>query len=246
MKSIWLTAALGAVLTLSACIGAPQSRMGMVIDEETGTMYGSAIEKNILTDATFYNNRRIKVRTRNTSGDIAFNLADFKTDLSTAYDTKGFEPTSQDDFGLLVDVNVMYSGQAQTNSAMHYSWLGAMLGATYGGDTPRGVIAATAAGAELGRIIGSFNTEDTYMVVARVTFGVVKPFKESRKRVTFSRSEKLKNIDDPNEDEKIYRSGFKKTFTTEVAVYAGGRNLSQSEIVEEVRKRAVRIVADFI
>lgn len=246
MKSIWLTAALGAVLTLSACIGAPQSRMGMVVDEETGIMYGSAIEKNILVDPTFYTNRQIKVRTRNTSGDTQFNLANFKTDLDTAYAGKGYEPTGEDDFGLLVDVNVMYSGQAQTNSARHYAWLGAMLGATYGGETPRGVIAATAAGAELGRVIGSFNTEDTYMVVARVTFGVIKPYKSSRKRVTFSRSTKIKDIDDPNEDEKIYRNKFKKTFTTEVAVYAGGRNLSQSEIVEEVRKRAVRIVADFI
>ena len=246
MKSIGKYGLLCTILMLSSCIGATQSRMGMVVDDQTGIMYGSAIEKNIVVDPTFYTNRQIKVRTRNTSGDTAFNLSNFKNDLDTAYAAKGYAPTTQNDFGLMVDVNVMYSGQAQSNSAMRYAWLGGMLGSTYGGQTPRGFLAATAAGAELGHIIGSYNTQDTYMVIARVTFGVMKPYKSSHKRVTFSRSTKIRDIDDPNEDEKIYRNTFKETFTTEVAVYAGGRNLSQSEIVEEVRKRAVRIVADFI
>ena len=125
MKYTGLAAAFCAALTLSACIGPTQSRMGMVVDEQTGIMYGSTIEKNILTDASFYSNRRIKVRTRNTSGDLAFGLSDFSNQLKTAYSAKGFEPTTADDFGVLVDVNVMYSVQAQTNTAMRYSWQGA-------------------------------------------------------------------------------------------------------------------------
>lgn len=232
---------------VGGCALAPsKSRMGMVINEDTGVMYGSAIEHNMVTDASFYANRKIKVRTRNTSGDDVFALKAFTGDLNAAYADKGYEPTQHDDFGLLMDVNVMYSGQIQTNRASSLALVGALLGSTYGGDTERGVISGTVSGAALGHIAGHFDTQDTYMVVAKVTFAVVKPITKSQKRITFSRSQKLANIDDPSEDEKLVRRGFKETYTTQIAVYAGGRNLAQSEIAEEVRKRAARIVADFI
>ena len=70
--------------------------------------------------------------------------------------------------------------------------------------------------------------------------------KKSKKKITFSRSAKLKNIDDPDDEEKVVLSGFKKAYTTGVAVFAGGRNISQAEIAGEVRQRIIRIVSDFI
>jgi len=233
--------------TFTACSQLPNhSRMGMVVDEKTGLLYGSAIERNLVTDASFYNNRSIKVRTRNTSGDVTFNLKDFTKDLIAAYEAKGYEPTDKDGFGLLMDINVMYSGQIQSTQSSQFSVLGALVGSTYGGGTQKGNIVATVTGATLGNILGSYVTDDTYMVVAEVTFGVVKTYKISQKRVTFSRSKKLVNIDDPTRKEKVFARGFKKTFTTQFTVYAGGRNVKQREIAEEVRKRAVRIAADFI
>jgi len=241
-----LAAAL-AVFTLSACDLVPNSpRLGMVVDEDTGLLFGSAIEDNLVTDATFYTDKSLKVRTRNTSGDQAFDLNGFTNDLKAAYGNKGYDPIVDGPFGLMMDVNVMYSGQVQTSQATQFSVVGGLLGVTYGGDTRRGRITGLTSGATLGNVIGSFATEDTYMVVAQVTFGVVKRRKISKKRVTFSRSAKLANIDDPTEIEKVYKRGFKKTFTTQFTVYAGGRNLSQSEIAEQVKQRAVRIAADFI
>lgn len=235
-------------LMISACSVMPnQPRLGMVVDQKTGLMFGSAIENNLVTDSTFYSNRTLKVRTRNTSGDDSFGLNGFKGDLRAAYSDKGYEPISDGEpFGLLMDINVMYSGQIQTNQATQFSLVGALLGSTYSGNTDRGKIIAVTSGAALGHIVGQFATEDTYMIVANVTFGVVKPRKISKKRVTFSRSKKLANIDDPTVDEKVYVRGFKRTFTTQFTVFAGGRNISQSDIVEQVRKRAVRIAADFI
>lgn len=244
--STTLTVLVFTTFALTSCITPAKPRMGMVRDENSGLMYGSAIENNLVTDATFYKNRKIKVRTRNTSGDLAFNLDQFTGDLNSAYTAKGYEPTAQEDFGLIMDVNVMYSGQVQTNRARSYRVIGGLLGATYGGETQRGLLAGTVSGAAIGNIIGQFDTQDTYMVVAQITFAVLKPYKETKRRVTFSRGDKLKNIDDPNENEKVITRGIKKSFTTQIAVYAGGRNLAQSKIVEEVRKRAVRIVADYI
>lgn len=248
MKSLSTTCTVLVFTTfvLSSCITPAKPRMGMVRDESSGLMYGSAIENNLVTDASFYKNRKIKVRTRNTSGDQAFNLNSFTDDLSTAYTAKGYEPTNQDDFGLIMDVNVMYSGQVQTNRARSYRVIGGLLGATYGGETQRGLLTGTVSGAAIGNIIGQFDTQDTYMVIAQVTFAVLKPFKETNKRITFSRGDKLENIDDPNDEEKVITRSIKETFNTQIAVYAGGRNLAQSEIIDEVRKRAVRIVADYI
>lgn len=231
---------------LAGC--APPTRLGMVKDPQTGLMFGSQIERNFVTDATFYKNRKIKVRIRNTSGDTAFGLRQFTEKLRAAYAANGYEPTTDDDFGLLVDVNVRYSGQVQTNLAAEFAFLGGVAGgiAGYRSTTTAGTAIGASAGATLGSIIGSFVTDDTYIIIADVTFGVIKASKKSKKKITFSRSAKLKNIDDPDDEEKVVLSGFKKAYTTGVAVFAGGRNISQAEIAGEVRQRIIRIVSDFI
>lgn len=243
-------AALAVLVLLSGCYRplAPQPRMGMVTDPETNLMYGSTIEKNLVTDASFYNNRKIKVKTRNTSGDVAFGLREFTDSINAAYGEKGYTPSSEDGFGLLVDVNVLHSGHIQRRSIRQYSFLGALAGSMYGERTMGPIDPALGAvsGAAIGSIIGRFVTEDTYMIVAHVTFGVVKKAKKTKKRVTLSRSKKLKNIDDPDEEEEVYARGFKKVYTTHLAVYAGGLNVAQDEIAAEVKNRVARIVGEFL
>ncbi len=234
-------------VVLSACVNQP-NRMGMVRDTKTGLMFGSTIEKTLVTDASFYTNNKIKVRSRNTSGDTAFGLRQFTDKLRAAYRSTGYQPTSANDFGLIMDVNVMYSGQIQQNLSNEFAFLGATAGGIYGyrSQANAGAALGSVAGATVGSILGSFITEDTYIIVTRVTFGVVKKQKESKKRITFSRSAKLKNTDDPDEEDKVYKRGFKKTYSTKVAVYAGGSNVSQAEIARQVRERIIRIVSEFI
>jgi len=246
-----LFSALAMAILLVGCagnIGQPTTRLGMVKDPGSGLMFGSVVEKSLVTDASFYKNRKIKVRIRNTSGDVAFGLRQFTDQIRAAYVENGYQTTDGDDFGLLVDVNVRYSGQVQTNLANEFSFLGATAGGIAGASTHGAVggAAGIAAGATLGAIVGSFVTDDTYIIVADVTFGVIKETSDSRKTITFSRSEKLKNIDDPNEDEKVTKRGFKQAHRTGVAVFAGGRNVPQSRIAGEVRHRIVRIVSEFI
>ena len=140
MRDLRFGLAVAATLLLSGCgnLINPPARMGMVKNPETGLQIGSVVEKNLVTDASFYKNRKIKVRTRNTSGDPAFDLAGFTSRLRSAYAGAGYEPTAGDDFGLLVDVNVMYSGQVQNNLAGEFGFLGAaaggLAGAVRGGD----------------------------------------------------------------------------------------------------------------
>jgi hypothetical protein len=91
---------------LVAC--APQQRMGMVVDPQTQLQYGSVVERNILIDSSQFKNKKLKLRIRNISGDTAFDLHGFRTRLENSYTSKGYEVANSDDFGLLVDINVVY------------------------------------------------------------------------------------------------------------------------------------------
>lgn len=101
-------------LLISAC--APSQRMGMVLDPETGLQFGSKVEKNIVIDPGQFENSGIKVRIRNTSGDQNFDLYSFKNSIENSYAKKGFSITNKD-YGILLDINVVYSGQASQNMA---------------------------------------------------------------------------------------------------------------------------------
>jgi hypothetical protein len=235
-------------LLLASC-GNTANRMGMVVSPETGLMFGSVIERNLVTDPSFFRNTGIKVRMRNTSGDRAFDLDGFRETLQRGYEDKGYTRPDGEDFGLLMDINVIYSGQIRRNMAAEYGVLGAVAGtsaALFQSESSFTVLGAQLAGSAFGTVAGTFVTEDTYIVVAEVTFAVLKEYRSAKKRVTFSRSEKLKNIDDPDEDTEVLLRGFKKTFETSVAVFAGGTNTHQHEIAEQVRRRMADIIADYI
>jgi len=247
----WLAAGALAVF-LGGCASQVPTRLGMVKDPATGLQFGSVVDNTIITDASFHKNRKIKVRVRNTSGDTAFDLRDLAGRLGAALAANGYEPTADDDFGLLVDLNVVYSGQVQSSLATEYALLGAagggVTGAAAGGGRV-GTAAGVLAGATFGHIVGSYATEDTYIIVAEVTFAIVKePLTRPSKTIVFSRSPTPGEDEDERRRKEEERSirGLGKTFTSNVSVFAGGTNTPQSRIAEEVRQRLIRIVGDII
>lgn len=228
-----------------------QNQLGMVEDPKTGLAFGSVVERNLLVDSSFYDVTSIKVRVRNTSGDPAFDLAGFKGQIEQQMRAKGYEPTDGNDFRLLLDVNVLYSGQLTETLSTEVGFLGAtaggIAGATRSNHQVAGAIGGTVAGATIGGILGSYLTQDTYTIVLDVTFGEVDPITRSKKKITFSRSVTLQDVDDKEEEKLRNRTRrITRSASSGVAVYAGGRNTPQSAIVHEVRKRIVRIVSDFI
>lgn len=234
---------ISSTLVVGAC--ASQQRMGMVVDPKTGLQYGSIIEKNIVVDASQFENRKVKVRIRNTSGDPAFDLHTFIGQLKSSYGSKGYEITEDNDYGLLMDVNVTYSGQTSQNMASQFAFLGGATGGLIGANRDSNQIiaaaAGTLAGATLGSIVGSYVTEDTYIVVANVSLGIVDP-KQGKKKTTivFSASKKK------TEEENTGFRPFRQRVSTGIAVFAGGRNTPQSKITDEVRRRFTRIISDVI
>ena len=232
-------------LILGAC--APQQRMGMVVDPQTQLQYGSVVERNILIDSSQFNNKKLKLRIRNISGDPAFDLHGFRARLVSSYTSKGYDVTESDDFGLLVDVNVVYSGQMRTDLSQEFGFLGAASGGTAGaiagtgGSTTTGLAIGVVSGAALGAIIGSYVTEDTYIVVARYNVAVADQYRgEKKTTIVFSSS---------GTQQKTERSNvkpFEQRLSSGIAVYAGGRNTPQARISDQVRQRFARILTDMI
>jgi hypothetical protein len=234
--------AIALVVALAAC--APRQRDGMVVDPETGLQYGSTVERNLVVDSSQFENPRLKLRIRNISGDPAFDLAGFRDTLENAYRAKGYEPVADDGFGVLLDVNVLYSGQTSENLTAEYGFLGAASGGIggYYADVDGATAAGTIAGATLGAIIGSYITDDTYIVVAEVTLAVP----DGRSGRT---ERKIQFGVDGQTDSDTRQSGrrrFDEQIRSGIAVYAGGRNTAQADIAEGVRRRFGRILADVI
>lgn len=240
MRKFWL---LLATATLAAGCAQP-SRYGMVEDPETGLMWGSAVERNLVIDAAQLENRTIKLNLRNVSGDSSYDLTLFRKRLLDALIAKGYTPTDGNDFGVKFDVNVLYSGHIQNNLAGEFTFLGAAAGgvAGYRGtNESRNSAAGMLAGATLGAIVGSYARDDTYITVAEVTVAVADQYRgTTKKTVTFSASPPLQEVRPSS------IKPFEAMLQTKVAVYAGGRNTAQRQVSGGVRERLARIVADAI
>jgi len=243
---------IGAALA-SCSKSAVHNALGMVPEEGSRLAFGSAVEKNIITDASLFKNRKIKVRTRNTSGDTAFNLGGFSSRLEDAFTAKGYQPVAQisDDFGLLLDVNVMYSGHISTDLSLQFGFLGGLYGVVRGAQSSSdyGIITGPVAGATIGAILGSFATDDTYIIVAQTSFAEIRGGKKTvGKTITFSRSydPKWDDEDSADKEERLTARTMRQVVNTGVAVYAGGKSVGQAEIAQHVRQRIVRIMGDII
>jgi hypothetical protein len=233
-------AAIVAIAVLAACDS--PARHGMVKDPQTGLQFGAVVENNLFVDAAQLKNRKIKVSTRNTSGDAAFDMGAFAERLRASYAGKGYQATEADDFGIRLDLNVVHSGQIQENHALEYAFLGAAAGGIAGhrSNARSGTAIGASSGLALGAILGSYDTDDTFIVVAEVAVGLI----DSRtgvveRSVTFSRSPRL-------EERETDLRPFREVARTRIAVFAGGRNVSQAEIADAVRQRLARIVGDII
>lgn len=241
-KRQWLALA----LFLGAVACAPQSRMGMVVDPETGLQMGSMIEQNIVMDASQLETRRLKLNIRNTSGDPAFDLRAVRSQIEQTLASKGYQITAGDDFSLLLDVNVRYSGQASSDRAAEFGLLGGAGGGLAAWERSRsftGTAAGAIGGATIGTILGSYARDETFLVVADVVVGVMDSGRgKTSKTIVFDASPQMRS-------EAEQRTGvrpFSQRMSTGIAVYAGGRNVTQQHIAQGVRQRFVRIISDVI
>ncbi len=239
MRKLWL------LLSAVSLIGCAQpTRYGMVEDPETGLMWGSVIERNIVMDASQLENRTVKLNLRNVSGDPSYDLSIFRKHFLDTLRAKGFSPTEGDDFGVKFDVNVLYSGYIRKDLSSEFAFLGGAAGGVagyQGSHESRNMAAGIIAGATLGAIAGSYTRDDTYITIAEVTVAIADQYRgTTKKTVTFSASPPLQEV------QRSSIKPFEAMLRTRVAVYAGGRNIAQRQIANGVRDRLTRILADAI
>ena len=215
----------------------------MIKDPSTGIQYGSIIERSFFIDSSQFENDQIKISARNVSGDYNYNIRSFISQLNSAFTEKGYTFGNPKEFGIKFDVTVEYSGHIQKNMATQYGFLGGAAGgiAGYRSKARAGEAIGILTGASLGAIAGSYVTDDTYITIVKVTVGIMNRVKNSKKSVTFSSSPELQD-----ETDVLGVNYFRDVKTTKIAVFAGGRNVNHSEVVQGVKDRLLSIVSDII
>lgn len=241
MRYLIILATVFCLLLSAGC--APSKQFGMIADPETGLQYGSIIEKSFFLDSSQFKNNSIKVSARNVSGNVNYNIRNFENFLENALIAKGYSKAEQNQFGIKFDVIIEYSGHVQKNMSNTYGFLGATAGGItgYRSGASAGTAIGMLGGATLGAIAGSYVTDDTYITVARVNIGIIKRVGSQKKQITFSSS--------PNLQEEKSTDGitsFDSVLSTQIAVFAGGRNVRQIEIIQGVKDRLLAIITDII
>jgi uncharacterized protein YcfJ len=229
-------------LALGACQANPSPQLGLVRDPQTGLSFGSVVERHVVFDANQVRDRRLGVFVRNTSGDTAFDMSRFATQIGQSYASRGFQPVDGADYGLRVDVNVVRSSQISESYMAEFGFLGAAAGGIAGrrSQTAQGTAIGVVAGATLGAILGSYVTNDTFIVISAFTLTVFDTRTGTTQRgITFEGSPRMVERDTDFRPARM-------TIHNQFAVFAGGRMTTQAQVADHVRQRAARIAADLI
>lgn len=228
-----------AFFAVSGC--ASSSRMGMIVDRDTGLQIGSIVEKNFVVTPDQFKNNAIRIRLRNTTGVSSFGLRPLKRQISEILSSSGYAVVDDDRYGILLDVNVIYAGQISRNLSGEFAFLGGAASGLAANSSSRKNLAAGLAGATLGAVVGSYVTEDTYIVVSDVTVAVMDSKRGKKtKKITFGASNKVKE-----NEQKDYQS-FSRRESTKIAVFVGGRDLDVRRIYNLVGKRFANIIGNII
>lgn len=241
---------LAVVVCLVSCVSRQQNSYHLVKDEASGYSYGAAKSGEFIVDPSMFRNSKLKLRIRNTTGDPALDIHNFRRQLEDAYSSAGYEITDGGDFGILLDVNVRYFGQATEMLPAEYTFLGAAMGGVAGSatgiqrgraaDAVTGGMAGTVVGAALSEILRNYVTQETFIIISSVTMATVMPeYSADERTISFVTGKKIK-------EKKTNFKGFRSRDTVSLAVYAGGRMAGKSDIIQEVRSRHLRILKDII
>ncbi len=249
-KSIIIVLLTIAALVLSSCVSTQKNKYNLVKDEKSGYAYGAVKSGEFIADPAMFRNNKLKLRIRNTTGDSSLDLYNFRQQLEQSYRDIGYEISSGNDFGILLDINVKYFGQVTDMLPSEYTFLGAAGGGVAGAftgiqggrpaDALTGMAAGSVIGAALTEIIRNYVTEETFIIISSVTMGTVMPeYVEDEQTISFITGKKVR-------EKKTNFKGFRSRETINLAVYAGGTMASKSDIINEVRNRHLRILKDII
>ena len=244
-KSIIILLTAAVILSLALMAGCrSKQRMGMIRDEQTGLLYGSMTSGSFVIDPSQFDSPTLKVTIRNTSGDPAVDLKALRSSLEASYRDRGYKIVRDSKYSVHLDINLRYSGQISKDVADEVGLIGLGGGAYAGarvGKSADAVVAGAASGAAIGTIMGQYMTQDTYIMLADTVLALVDKYAKKRSMVIEFGDTQIKR-----DDEDTGFTSYRVRERTQVAVYAGGDNTPQSEIVHGVTLRFKRILRDII
>ena len=211
---------------------------------------GSATSKNVSVTPEQFANKAVRLRLRNSSGDLDFAPMQLKATIENGLTAAGYKVVNEN-AGIILDVNLYFVGNVATGRQQSQNELGALLGAVTGYELTKdaggissgsGAILGAIAGATLQDVLGSNNEYNTYVVLCDVNIGVVR--QENKKRDNFviggNRFER-ESQDDPH----TYDS-FAIKDKVKVSVYAGDKKENRARVMQAIQERLGRVVANLI
>lgn len=227
---------------LAACAPLPSS-------QDKGISSGSYISKNVFVDSSQFGNRKLKLRFRNSSGSSELSPGSLRSVVANQLTTAGYQ-IAQDDFGILLDVNLFYLNSV-SEARRSSNEAGAILGAVLGYEATKrkggfsgasGAVIGAISGAAIQEIIRSANEREVLLAVAEVNIGVKRV--SSKSKDVFVIGGNRYTTQDQDVDETF--SAFAKRESLRIAVYAGGPSSSRGEVILELERRLGSVVAGLI
>ncbi|MDP4837666.1 MAG: complement resistance protein TraT, partial [Burkholderiales bacterium] len=205
---------------------------------------GSATSKNVFVTPEQFANKTVRLRLRNSSGDLDFTPTQLKAIIEDGLTAAGYKIVNES-AGIVLDVNLYFVGNVAAGRQRSPNELGALLGAVTGYELTKGsggissgsgAILGAIAGATLQDVIRSNNEYNTFVVLCDVNIGVVR--QENKKRDSFviggSRFER-----DSQDDPSTYES-FAIKDKVKVSVYAGDKKENRARVMQAIQARLGR------
>lgn len=218
-------------------------------DHKSNFMIGSSISKNIFIDPGQFSNKTVKLRLRNSSGDLSIDPSQIRASIENGLRSAGYV-ISDKDFGILLDVNIYFVNSVSTAKQRQSNDLSILLGGVVGyeiarnsgGITPgSGAILGGIAGATLNEVLKSNNDLDSYIVFSEVNIGVIKQRRAKKDSFTIGG-----NRFDMNDEADGTFDAFDRRETLKVAVYAGDRNVNRGNVMIQIQNRLANILANLL
>lgn len=233
------------MLALVGCSSRP-----VTSDRQARYLIGSAQTKNIFVDSSQFSNKTVKLRLRSSSGDPDLNLNLVRAEIERGLAAAGYK-VSDDDFGILLDVNAYMLQSVSAARRSGSNEVGALLGGVVGAEMARrpggistasGFILGAVTGATLQEVIRSSSEAAAYLVACDVNLGVRRVENKSRDSFVIggSRIETQPKLQDSTFSDFSFSENLK------VVVYAGDPSDNRTQTMRLIQERLGRVIANLL
>jgi outer membrane lipoprotein SlyB len=234
------------VLTIAFCLIIASGCTSLRDKGSEQPITGSVVSGSFFADSSQFRNNQVKLRLRDTSGDEFFSISRLKKNVVTGLELAGYNVTSNDDFGILIDVNVRKISRGVDASSN--SGVGVLLGGVVGAEASSGnnsgissvsgMIVGAVAGNSIETVIRKAGSKQTFILRADVNIGISESDSNSEAEIIIGQSKFKKS------PTMSTYNAFSMTDSLEVVVYGGGNKADV--VITAIENRLGRILSSIL